>query len=56
MHPQHENPRSFPVKPYGASSRNRATFWVGAPDASQEEAPWIFIHSETFHGKCATFQ
>jgi hypothetical protein len=26
MHPQHENPRSFPIKPYGASSRNCATF------------------------------
>jgi hypothetical protein len=40
MHPQHENPRSFPIKPYGASSRKCATFWLSAPDASEEEAPW----------------
>ncbi len=44
------------MKIQGASSRNCATFCIGAPDASEEEAPWNFIHSETFHGKCATLQ
>jgi len=43
MRPQDENPRCFPIKPYGTSSRTCATFRVVAPDASKEEAPWNFI-------------